>query len=127
MAENKSDALALKIRRLVEERGWTQLELADRAKLNRHTARSILLPGPQRRLRARTVQGCARALGLRVSDLKGQPLDRLLRLVNDDGSVQDPARRALLDRVEAVLDGPDGRLLAGIVGLLHERLRPGAA
>ncbi|MGL4551978.1 MAG: hypothetical protein ACRC33_12435, partial [Gemmataceae bacterium] len=70
--------LALKIRRLVEERGWNQEEFARIARLNRHTARQILLPGPQRKLRNATVLACARAFGLSVSELRDHPLERLL-------------------------------------------------
>jgi hypothetical protein len=70
--------LAPKIARLVQERGWNQEEFARIARLNRHTARQILLPGPRRRLRNATVGACARALGLTVNELRTQPLERLL-------------------------------------------------
>jgi transcriptional regulator with XRE-family HTH domain len=70
--------LALKIRRLVEERGWNQEEFARIARINRHTARQILLPGPQRKLRNATVLACARAFGLNVSELRDHSLERLL-------------------------------------------------
>jgi hypothetical protein len=70
--------LALKIGRLVEERGWNQEEFARIARLNRHTVRQILAPDKQRRLRNATVSACARALGLSVNELRTQPLDRLL-------------------------------------------------
>jgi hypothetical protein len=81
--------LATKIARLVEERGWNQEEFARIARLNRHTARQILLPGGQRRLRNATISACARALGLTVNDLRSLPLERLLpRMV--DGSVGGP-------------------------------------
>jgi transcriptional regulator with XRE-family HTH domain len=79
MAESLDlSGLALKIRRLVEERGWNQEEFARIARINRHTARQILLPGPQRKLRNATVLSCARAFGLSVSDLRDQPLEKLL-------------------------------------------------
>ncbi|MFQ3651188.1 MAG: hypothetical protein SNJ75_12710, partial [Gemmataceae bacterium] len=78
MAEIEGNELALKIRRLVEERGWNQEEFARIARINRHTARQILLPGPQRKLRNATVLACARAFGLNVSELRDQPLERLL-------------------------------------------------
>ncbi len=70
--------LAPKIARLVQERGWNQEEFARIARLNRHTARQILLPGPRRRLRNATIGACARALGLTVNELRTQPLERLL-------------------------------------------------
>jgi transcriptional regulator with XRE-family HTH domain len=70
--------LALKIARLVEERGWNQEEFARNASLNRQTVRQILLPNGKRRLRNATVSACARALGVAVSELREQPLERLL-------------------------------------------------
>jgi transcriptional regulator with XRE-family HTH domain len=70
--------LADKIARLVEERGWNQEDFARQADLNRQTVRQILLPNGNRRLRNATVSACARALGLTVSELRQQPLDRLL-------------------------------------------------
>lgn len=70
--------LAHKIARLVQERGWNQEDFARNAGLNRQTIRQILnLNGP-RRLRNATVGACARALGLSVSELRDQPLERLL-------------------------------------------------
>src|SRR5947209_15400886 len=78
MDETASADLAVKIARLVEERGWNQEEFARIARLNRHTVRQILLPGGHRRLRNATVSACARALGLSVNDLRTQPLERLL-------------------------------------------------
>jgi hypothetical protein len=74
-------ALATKIARLVEERGWNQEEFARLACLNRQTVRQILLEG-NRKLRNTTVSSCARALGLPVNDLRSLPLDRLLARVN---------------------------------------------
>ena len=73
-----SNDLANKITRLVQERGWNQEEFARITRLNRHTARQILLPGPPRRLRNATVGACARALGLTVNELRTQPLEKLL-------------------------------------------------
>ncbi|MBY0230996.1 MAG: helix-turn-helix domain-containing protein [Gemmataceae bacterium] len=88
------DALALKIRRLVEERGWNQEDFAKFTRLNRHTVRQILLPGQQRRLRNATVGACARALGLTVSELREQGLERLLpRMVSGAASGEETLRR----------------------------------
>lgn len=70
--------LALKIRRLVEERGWNQEEFARISGLNRHTVRQILIPGAHRRLRNATISACARALGLTVHELRHQPVEKLL-------------------------------------------------
>lgn len=75
--DNDAPALADKIARLVEERGWNQDEFARIADLNRLTVRQILLRSP-RRLRNATVGACARALGLSVSDLRHLPLELLL-------------------------------------------------
>src|SRR5581483_603842 len=77
------DELAGKIARLVEERGWNQEEFARIARLNRHTIRQILVEGGARRLRNATVNACARALGLSVSELRDQPLDKLLPRMRD--------------------------------------------
>jgi hypothetical protein len=70
--------LALKIARLVQERGWNQEEFARISRLNRHTVRQIIAEGGSRRLRNATVSACARALGLSVNDLHTLPLERLL-------------------------------------------------
>ena len=51
--------LSLKIKRLVEERGWNQEDFARISQLNRHTVRQILHSGPKRRLRNATVSQCA--------------------------------------------------------------------
>jgi hypothetical protein len=75
---SSSDELAVKIARLVEERGWNQEEFARITRLNRHTVRQILLPGERRRLRNATIGACARALGLTVNELRTLPLERLL-------------------------------------------------
>src|SRR5437588_12464620 len=73
-----SRELTTRIARLVAERGWNQEDFARCTGLNRQTVRQILQENPSRRLRNDTVSRCARALGLSVGDLRGQPLDRLL-------------------------------------------------
>ena len=87
--------LALKIKRLVEERGWNQGDFARIADLNRHTARQILLPGGTRRLRNATINACAKALGLTVNELRTHSLERLLPRMADGGtsSPSDAVRR----------------------------------
>jgi hypothetical protein len=86
--------LALKIKRLVWERGWNQEQFARMTRLNRHTVRQILGSGGQRRLRNDTVEKCARALGLTVNELRTQPLEKLLpRMVDPSGGVHDVVRR----------------------------------
>jgi transcriptional regulator with XRE-family HTH domain len=70
--------LAGRIGRLVQERGWTQDEFARQAGLNRQTARQILRPDGERRLRNDTVCRCARALGMSVHELRNAPLSALL-------------------------------------------------
>lgn len=80
---NESPELAAKIARLVEERGWNQEEFARIARLNRHTARQILLGSADRSLRNSTILACARALGLSVNDLRSLPLEKLLPLMRD--------------------------------------------
>jgi hypothetical protein len=87
MEENTNDTheLAEKIKRLVEERGWNQEVFTRMTRLNRHTIRQILVPSLRRRLRNATISTCARALGLTVSELRDQPLERLLpRMVEAD-------------------------------------------
>jgi transcriptional regulator with XRE-family HTH domain len=75
--------IAEKIARLVEERGWNREDLARFAHLNRQTVRQIMEGKQgQRGLRNATVSACARALGLAVSDLRNQPLERLLSRMN---------------------------------------------
>ncbi|MFO0880634.1 MAG: helix-turn-helix transcriptional regulator [Gemmataceae bacterium] len=87
-------ALAEKIRRLVEERGWNQEEFARIARLNRHTVRQILQTGPTRRLRNATISSCAKALGLTVSELRTHALERLLpRMVEGAVSSDDLLRK----------------------------------
>jgi transcriptional regulator with XRE-family HTH domain len=71
------DGLAAKIARLVEERGWNQEDFARITKLNRQTVRQILLNHGRKPHNA-TVQACAKALGLSVSELRTLPIDRLL-------------------------------------------------
>jgi len=78
--------LALKIKRLVEERGWNQEEFARIARLNRHTVRQILLPGGSRRLRNATVSACARALGITVNELRTHSIERLLPRMAEGGT-----------------------------------------
>src|SRR5437868_14019934 len=80
---NEPPELAAKIARLVEERGWNQEEFARIARVNRHTARQILLRTAGRSLRNSTSLACARALGLSVNDLRSQPLEKLLPLMRD--------------------------------------------
>ena len=80
--QNGSLDLALKIARLVEERGWNQEDFARIAQLNRQTVRQILQPQGNRRLRNVTVSRCAKALGLTVSELRNLPLERLLPRMN---------------------------------------------
>jgi len=69
--------LCARIARLVQERGWNQEQFARYADLNRLTVRSIFME-PDRKLHNATVQACARALGVSVSDLLTQPLEKLL-------------------------------------------------
>ncbi len=67
-----STSLSGKIAGLVRERGWSQKEFARRAGLSLQTVREILEQTCRRRLRNRTIFGCARALGLAVADLRAQ-------------------------------------------------------
>ncbi len=91
--------LSLKIKRLVEERGWNQEEFARIARLNRHTVRQILVPDGQRRLRNATISACARALGLNVSELRAVPLEKLLpRMVEGGSTGPDDALRRMYDQ-----------------------------
>src|SRR4051794_6803582 len=64
--------LGSKIAELVRERGWSQKEFAQRAGLSRQTVREILEEPGRRRLRNRTVFGCAQALGICVAQLRDQ-------------------------------------------------------
>ena len=80
--QRDTSELAMKIGRLVEERGWNQEDFARVAGLNRQTVRQILLPNHGRRLRNTTISACARALGLPVSELRDWPLEQLLPRMN---------------------------------------------
>jgi transcriptional regulator with XRE-family HTH domain len=92
-----SPDLAVKIARLVEERGWNQEDFARIANLNRQTVRDILQQNNERRLRNATVSACARALGLTVSELHNLPLERLLPRMNQQASEGDPLLRRLYE------------------------------
>lgn len=87
-----ANGLCAKIARLVEERGWNQEEFARQANLHRLTVRHILL-GPERRLHNATVSACARALGLGVSELRTDPLARLLLKVRQPAASPEATRR----------------------------------
>ncbi len=95
-----SNDLAVKIARLVEERGWNQEEFARITRLNRHTVRAILVnPAGGHRLRNATIGACARALGLTVNDLRTLPLEKLLARVGQSGqSREQDTVRLLFDR-----------------------------
>jgi transcriptional regulator with XRE-family HTH domain len=91
-------ALAEKIARLAEERGWNQEDFARVADLNRQTVRQILQPNGPRKLRNATVGACARALGLTVSELRNQPLERLLpRMHRHNSTESGPSSQRLYD------------------------------
>lgn len=90
--------LANKIARLAEEKGWNQEDLARASRLNRHTVRQIFAGGAARRLRNQTVQQCAVAFGLTVSELRTLPLDRLLPRVNGKPAADDESLRLLKER-----------------------------
>src|SRR3954467_6211230 len=88
-----------KIARLVEERGWNQEDFARIANLNRHTIRQIL-QGQGRKLRNATIQACARALGLSVSELRSLPLERLLPRMRGQSPVEaDERLKRIMDQV----------------------------
>ena len=93
-----TDDLAVKITRLVQERGWNQEEFARIARLNRHTVRQILHPGEPRRLRNATISACARALGLSVNDLRTQPLEKLLPRMVEGHPANNGVLRKLYDQ-----------------------------
>jgi transcriptional regulator with XRE-family HTH domain len=94
-----STELAAKITRLVEERGWNQEDFSRITNLNRHTIRQILL-GHGRKLRNATIQACARALGLSVSELRSLPLERLLpRMRGQLPAEADERLKRILDQV----------------------------
>jgi transcriptional regulator with XRE-family HTH domain len=90
--------VAFKIARLVEERGWNQEDFARISHLNRHTVRQILNAGPKRRLRNATVSQCAEALGLTVSELRTNSLDRLLPRMHGKPPEDGEALQLLKDR-----------------------------
>ena len=81
-------ALAEKIARLVQERGWNQEDFARISQLNRQTIRQILQGNGERKLRNATVSACARALGLSVNELRHLPLEHLLPRVHLQTSSQ---------------------------------------
>ena len=93
-----TDDLAVKITRLVQERGWNQEEFARIARLNRHTVRQILHPGGRRRLRNATISARARALGLSVNDLRTQPLEKLLPRMVEGHPSNDAGLRRLYEQ-----------------------------
>src|SRR5258708_6810788 len=97
-SENGSSLLTAKIARLVEERGWNQEDFARISNLNRQTIREILQQNNDRRLRNATVSACARALGLPVSDLRTQPLERLLPRMRSQQSTDGAVERRLYDQ-----------------------------
>jgi transcriptional regulator with XRE-family HTH domain len=95
---NPSAALATKITRLVEERGWNQEEFARIANLNRQTVRQIMLGG-SRTLRNSTISACAKALGLSVSELRDLALERLLpRMHNQTTTPENDPVKSLLEQ-----------------------------
>jgi hypothetical protein len=98
-----SSELAVKIARLVEERGWNQEEFARISRLNRHTVRAILVnPTAPSRLRNATIGACAHALGLTVNDLRTLPLEKLIARVNQANQPRDQdSLRRLFDRATA--------------------------
>ena len=90
-----STDLAIKIARLVEERGWNQEDFARIANLNRQTVRQIL-QNTERRLRNATISACARALGLNVSELRNLPLERLLPRMHSQHDTEGDGRNRRL-------------------------------
>jgi transcriptional regulator with XRE-family HTH domain len=88
--------LSTKIGRLIEERGWNQEDFARISGLNRLTVRQILQANGERRLRNATVGACAKALGLSVNELRTQPLERLLPLMNASTPTADQSNKARL-------------------------------
>src|SRR4051794_40417182 len=96
-AATQGDGLAGKIARLVEERGWNQEDFARITKLNRQTVRQILLAQGRKPHNA-TVQACAKALGLSVSELRTLPLDKLLPRMHGQAALDgDVSVQRLLD------------------------------
>ena len=106
--------LAAKLGRLVRERGWNQEDFARAARLNRHTVRKVLQGTHP--LRNSTVESCARALGLTVSDLHDQPLAVLLARLHGrqpadgEGALQRVRERAVLPGLAAWAEENAGRL-----------------
>src|SRR5436305_12141784 len=96
--QDNMTALAAKIARLVEERGWNYEDFSRIAGLNRQTVRTILKEGG-RNLRNSTVSACAKALGLPVSDLRNLPLDRLLARMNGLPATSDETLSRLYEQV----------------------------
>ena len=97
-SSSESPALAEKIARLAEERGWNQEDFARNSDLNRQTVRQILQPDGPRKLRNATVGACARALGLTVNELRNQPLERLLpRMHRHSAPESGPSAHRLYD------------------------------
>jgi hypothetical protein len=88
--------LAVKIARLVEERGWNQEDFVRITALNRQTIREILQLNGERRLRNATISACARALGLTVGELRSLPLERLLPRMNSQRPVEGDDKLARL-------------------------------
>jgi transcriptional regulator with XRE-family HTH domain len=78
--------LAAKIDRLLRERGWNREDLARQAALNRQTVRQILNPDANRKIRNATLNACARALGLTVTELCEQPIEYLLPRMHTRGA-----------------------------------------
>jgi transcriptional regulator with XRE-family HTH domain len=97
-AQSAGGDLALKIAKLVEEKGWNQEDFARISNLNRHTVRLILHGGKKRKLRNATVSQCAEALGLTVNELRSLPLDRLLMRIHGKVAADDEALKLLYDR-----------------------------
>lgn len=100
-----ADALAAKIAKLVAERGWNQEDFARIAQLNRQTVRQILT-GQGRKPHNATVQACARALGLSVTELRALPLERLLPRMHGQ---QAPEGEAILRRLYEFAAQPELR------------------
>jgi transcriptional regulator with XRE-family HTH domain len=86
-AHRPNNDLTAKIALLVQERGWNQEDFARLSQLNRQTVRDILCEHGDRKLRNATIGACARALGLSVSELREQPLVRLLPRMNPAAAV----------------------------------------
>jgi hypothetical protein len=92
------ETLLVKIARLVEERGWNQECFARIAGLHRHTVRQIFRSDGSRRLRIASVNACAKALGLAVSELRDLPLPLLLARINGSPAADGQASCRLYDQ-----------------------------